>query len=90
MHTADLMRTDEFVFSRGEESTDRWRATASAAQGYTELSVDGALSALCTVRATSEPLGFSADHRTCAGLSEGILARDRYRVGAPAVSGPPN
>lgn len=74
----------------GEESTDHWKATASTAQGYTELSVDEALSALCTVGATTEPLGFSADYRTRAGLSEGVLAHDRYRVGAPAVSGPPN
>ncbi|HJE59460.1 MAG TPA: hypothetical protein K8V84_13285 [Nocardiopsis listeri] len=74
----------------GEGSTDRWRATSSAAQGYTELSFDEALSALCAAGATTEPLGFSAEYRTRAGLTEGILARDRYTVGAPGVSGPPS
>ncbi|MEU3309311.1 hypothetical protein [Nocardiopsis sp. NPDC006832] len=33
-------------------------------------------------------LGFGPDHR--ARVGEGIAARDRYTVGAPAISGPPN
>lgn len=74
----------------GEELTGYWRETASAAQGYTELSVDEALSALCATGTTGEFLGFSEDYCTRAGLSEGILARDRYTVSAPPVSGPPN
>lgn len=71
----------------GDVATADWRADASAAQGYTEISVDEALSALCAAGTTDEFLGFSEEYRARAGLSEGILARDRYTVSAPPLSG---
>lgn len=67
----------------GDERTDRWMAEAPNAQGYTELSADEALSALCAVGATDRFLGFSEEYRTRAGLGERVLARDRYTVSAP-------
>ena len=73
----------------GDEATVNWRAEAPTAQGYTELSVDEALSALCAAGTTDEYLGFGEEYRTRAGLSEGVLALDRYTVSAPPPSGPP-
>lgn len=67
----------------GDAPAGRWQAEASSAQGYTELSADEALSALCAAGTTDAPLGFSEEYRTRAGLSERLLARDRHTVGAP-------
>lgn len=67
----------------GEELADQWTADASTLQRYSEIDVDECLSALCTVGPTDKSLGFSKDYRLQAGLTEKILARDRYTVTAP-------
>lgn len=67
----------------GEELADQWTADAGAFQGYSEIDVDECLSALCAVGSADKSLGFSKDYRLQAGLTEKILARDRYTVIAP-------
>lgn len=64
----------------GEELAGQWAAGADAAQGYSLLSVDEALSVLCAAGPADEFLGFSEEYRSRAGLTEKILARDRRIV----------
>ncbi|MFL1378138.1 hypothetical protein [Nocardiopsis protaetiae] len=67
----------------GGERAGHWAAAASEARGYTGLSVDEALSALCAAGPTDPFLGFDEDYRTRAGLGGKVLDRDRYTVTAP-------
>lgn len=67
----------------GQELADQWVINSGAPQSYSEIDVDECLSALCAVGPTDEFLGFSEDYRLQGGVTEKVLAHDRYTVTAP-------
>ncbi|MFD6099343.1 hypothetical protein ACFVWN_24875 [Nocardiopsis flavescens] len=71
----------------GGERAERFADRAPDARGYTELSADEALSALCAAGTTDASLGFTEEYRARAGLSDKVLDRDRFTVAAPPVRG---